>query len=576
MPPPAKKARTDRVVQWEWKNDSGAWVAYDPKDCAVLEAGYQTGRRTLDTSDFTFNKGHGTIYTIDFKAMTQQNTSTSATRAVRRIDPPSDDDDDADRPRKTSSGAGLWEWFNDECKWAPYDPKDCSLLEDAYKGGTKLLTTTDLTFNKGYGSLYIFDFKVMTQVNTDSGTSRKIRRKRSATATKDDSSDDETGFASSFTTTTSSSTAVVTAPSASPASPSPLTPSGSVKKSTTSGPSITLPPPLDAAEIKRQAALGAQSKRSVKSLDYGPVVSKDAHGRHCFDKMLENESRLCGEWAVFYHSYSAAALMYEVQAAVASVLFRFKSAFATLPRILTADYEKIPDAATLLKEFKKMKSKDHDPRFRSVGICGTSALLADDSEAPAKSVFLMGYSVGPLTGVLENLLKRCGVPAKHITDLTKKIVGLAVEHGLDARAHGGAACKSGRSGHMLQIFVKREIVDQFVYPSFPYGVPDPKRDPLSDFLAGKGPIAGQVRIVCHPAVWMRATYVRMFVYSADPTFHSRREAFQDKLTKLLHPILGSDDTRYEAAKGIFNGNLPSWWASSDQSGIAKTVHNAHK
>lgn len=29
---------------------------------------------------------------------------------------------------------------------------------------------------------------------------------------------------------------------------------------------------------------------------------------------------------------------------------------------------------------------------------------ADDSEAPAKSVFLMGYSVGPLKGVLENLL----------------------------------------------------------------------------------------------------------------------------------------------------------------------------
>lgn len=32
-------------------------------------------------------------------------------------------------------------------------------------------------------------------------------------------------------------------------------------------------------------------------------------------------------------------------------------------------------------------------------------LPADDSEAPAKSVFLMGYSVGPLTGVLEKLLE---------------------------------------------------------------------------------------------------------------------------------------------------------------------------
>ena len=59
---------------------------------------------------------------------------------------------------------------------------------------------------------------------------------------------------------------------------------------------------------------------------------------------------MCGEWAVFYHSYSAAALLYEVQAAVAAVLFRFKSSFAVMPRLLLKGFNDIPDAATLLTE----------------------------------------------------------------------------------------------------------------------------------------------------------------------------------------------------------------------------------
>ena len=50
---------------------------------------------------------------------------------------------------------------------------------------------------------------------------------------------------------------------------------------------------------------------------------------------------------------------------------------------------------------------------------------------------------------------------------------------------------------------------------------------------------------------MRANLVRMFVYSADETFHDNREQFQEELTALLEPILGRDDTREAAARGIF-------------------------
>ncbi len=99
----------------------------------------------------------------------------------------------------------------------------------------------------------------------------------------------------------------------------------------------------------KKTLIGAQSLRSNAGAGYGPAVSKDKHGSKCFDRMIENEKRLCGEWAVFYHSYSFAALLYEVQAAVACVLFRFKSSFSSLPRLLTAPFEDIGDAETLMK-----------------------------------------------------------------------------------------------------------------------------------------------------------------------------------------------------------------------------------
>ena len=43
------------------------------------------------------------------------------------------------------------------------------------------------------------------------------------------------------------------------------------------------------------------------------------------------------QWIYSLQRYSFAALIYEVHAAVGSVLFRFRSQYATLPRILVSD-----------------------------------------------------------------------------------------------------------------------------------------------------------------------------------------------------------------------------------------------
>jgi len=530
----AKKGASSGPI-WEWR-DGEEWKPFALEDMEMLEGRYTKSgpKAKFATKDFSFNKGFDTVYEVNFEKMTQVNKASKKSREMRRKDPSS------------STKAALWEWWSDDGDWSPFAAEDQTLLEKAFAAGITPFMTKKLSFNAGFDSLYIFDFDVMTQANSDSGTSRKLQRTPAGgSKTFGHVKGEDDGYADVL--------------------------GGLGEGAATAGSGVGakfdlgLPPALVAAQKK----LGEQSLRKRKR-DYGATVSKDKHGSKCFDDMLKNEKEFCGEWVVFYHSYSCAAILYEVQAAVASVLFRFKAEFAGLPRILGHGFKHIPDAPTMLKEFPKWKDQDHNNAFKAVGLCGTSSLLAPDSEAPATSVFLMGYSVGSLKGVLEKLLGSCGVPKGLVDGLAKDIIDLAAKHGLDTCGiPGGKKCKSGRSGHMLQIFLRRELIDKYVYPAFPFGVPDKKRDlPFSKYLAEKGPTEGQVRITLNPDVFLRATLARLFTFSADPTYHENRPAFIKELVGLLEPILGEEKVRIKAAAGIFGGKPPDWWTPEDQSELA--------
>ncbi|CAJ1399435.1 unnamed protein product [Effrenium voratum] len=533
---PLKKLKKGAAV-WEWK-DGTSWKAYLDEDCQMLDhlfaAAGEKGK--VVTTDFSFNKEFQTKYELNFSKMSQTNLDSKKSRTIRRK---------GEAPAVVKKA--VWEWWSDENEWEPFADVDGQTLEKAYVAGETPFSTKKLSWNEGYDSLYIFDFTVMTQVNCDSKTSRKIQR-TAAGGSKvfghTEGEDDGYAGAFGFLSDKAGDSTVMFAGKFEP----------------------SLPP----AVVAQQKKLGAQSLRKRKK-DYGPIVSKDEHGRKCFDEMLQNEKEFCGEWVAFYHSYSSAALLYEVQAAVASVLFRFKAEFAALPRLLCKPFHHIPTAKRMLEEFPKWKDQDHNQAFRLVGLCGTTGLLAPDSEAPAKSVFLAGYSVGPLKGVLEKLLTSCGVPAGKVKNLAADIIKLAVKSGLDTGGiPGGKKCKSGRSGHMLQIFLRRELCDEYVYPSFAFGVPDKARDkPFSKYMAQDVAIEGQVRITLNPDVFLRATTARMFTFAADPTFHSNRMEFQEELKARLEPILGSVAVRTKAAKGIFGGEPPDWWSPEDQSDMAK-------
>jgi len=328
--------------------------------------------------------------------------------------------------------------------------------------------------------------------------------------------------------------------------------------------------PAEAPEVALQKSYGPQSKRGGASMHPYKVLEGNEHAKKCFAQFEANEARLCGEWAVFYHSYSFAALIYEVHAAVGSVLFRFRSQYGPLPRILVHEFKETPEISFLMKRFNEEfaeNKRDHHPDFRRVGLSVMCSLASTGPEACVAMVFIAGYSCKDLSfrGVLENLLESCYVPRVKVRKLADEIIAMSEKHGLDVSQFGGKACQSGKAGHLMQLFIKRKLVDKLVYAAKPYGPVDDERMPISKWLdSNSSTQVGQARVLAHPKYFMQANCVRMFVASADPTFHRNRQAFQNELIQKLSLILAEPSLRERAATGIYGGTLPSWWTAEDQ------------
>lgn len=341
--------------------------------------------------------------------------------------------------------------------------------------------------------------------------------------------------------------------------------------------------PVHVVDYALQAEYGAQSRRGGATLHTFRVLDGNDHAKGCFNQMLKNESRMAAQWAVFYHSYSFAALIYEVQAAVASVLFRFRSQYSSLPRILVHEFEACPDSKKLISDFCRIYAddkRDHHPDYRRVALSVMCSLASTGPEACTAMVFVAGYSCKDVMfrKVLENLLVSCYVPEKDVMKLADVIISLSEKHGLDVSQFGGKPCASGQAGHLLQIFMKRDIIDKLCYAAAPYGPVDEDRMPLSRWMDSDcSKQVGQARIVAHPEYFMQAKYVRMFVASADPTFHAKRGKFQEELVKYLDSILNKPKMRLKAAAGIYGGpnKLPEWWTAEDQRGHAAATDAPH-
>eukprot|EP01062_Namystynia_karyoxenos_P014827 TRINITY_DN1535_c0_g1_i1.p1 TRINITY_DN1535_c0_g1~~TRINITY_DN1535_c0_g1_i1.p1 ORF type:complete len:643 (+),score=206.51 TRINITY_DN1535_c0_g1_i1:99-2027(+) len=535
----------DQLVPW-FSRCPSEWRRYDVADARVLESLLRQvgGKGKATTKDFSWNKEFGTQYCIDFEKWQQINEETRSARDICRGDP-------ALVVMKPSSA--VWQfWKASASEWKDAGEKDNKLLEAAYLAcPSHVFCSTEMSFNPDVE--YLYDWGTMTQCNCRTGTSVKLRRLDKDAPAGEGAAPPETsegaGYAAAYEAEELGSDL----------------PPASAPKAPTFVPTLT----KDVYDV--QMKLGPQSRRGDQKAGYGVAVTKDPHARKCFDQFLETERKFAGTHVVFYHSYSDAALLYEVQAALGRVLFRFKSDYGALPRLLRRPFGKIPTAGRMLEEFPKWGAeRDHHQDFRMVGLCGVESLLAGDNEMTPGQFFLQGYSVmkGAYKGLLGKLFADCGVPKGEIKDIVARTLALAREYNLDTQPFGGETIKSGRTGHMLQILVRRELCDEYVYPSEPYGVPDESRMPLEAHLRKDVKAQGQVRITCNPDYFLRATCVRMFTASADKKFHEGREEFQKKLVEALQCILGDKEVRRKAAQGVWGDELPDWWDDDSQDDLA--------
>ena len=160
-------------------------------------------------------------------------------------------------------------------------------------------------------------------------------------------------------------------------------------------------------DAKEQRKLGPQSCRGVQ-IDFDAQPG-DAHAKQCFREMIDREAEHCGEFVCFYHSYSYIALMYEVQACVARVLYGLPDDFAPTARLMKRPFFGRPHVKALLNDFHLMDDQDHNPGFREVAISCSVSLLSPSSEAPPTQCFTDGYSQTDLCFNADDVDQRAGL-----------------------------------------------------------------------------------------------------------------------------------------------------------------------
>jgi len=100
---PAKKAVSGEAT-WEYEDDSGSWLAFASDDMEMLEAKMEEVgvKGKFDTTAFSFNAVHQTLYTVNFSTMKQLNTESGKARKIRRS---LGDEDEAPKPAAKKKAA---------------------------------------------------------------------------------------------------------------------------------------------------------------------------------------------------------------------------------------------------------------------------------------------------------------------------------------------------------------------------------------------------------------------------------------------------------------------------------------
>ena len=284
-----------------------------------------------------------------------------------------------------------------------------------------------------------------------------------------------------------------------------------------------------------QAKLGPQSSRKT-TIDVSSMSSSyrlAEHSVRCISTMMDREKEHCGRFAVFYHCYSLAALIYEVNSCIAEVLYGVPDC-PPMPRLLKGPFRHRPHIKTLLSSFTSLSGQDHHPNFRAVAISVSCSLTAPQSEAPPIQTFENGYSCGDLSfqDVLTNIFRKMGATEDVSSSLAINCCKIAAKNHYNVQSFelpGSSSRTSERPGHLLQIFVRRDVVDDIAYGSQPYGVFDPSSNPLSAHLAKDVAPMGQARVFWHPSVFLDPMKSVVYHYAANKEAMLSRRQMRDEM-----------------------------------------------
>ena len=283
-----------------------------------------------------------------------------------------------------------------------------------------------------------------------------------------------------------------------------------------------------------------------------------------FRAMIEREQELFETHICFYHSYNHGALMYELQSCLASILTGNNSSnlLPPLVRLLVEPFLEHPNMAGILEDFQKGKfaGQDHNPTYRALVICGSMSLFGGQTEAPPLTCFNAGYSCGdtpPFRGLMKNLLMKLGGDSQHVEHVMDTIIAIADSHGIPVSAYGGSrvgpqlpGAGARLTGHMLQLFIKREHADCLAYASQPMGVPVNGHESISGYAAKKPFASGQVRIYMDPQVFTDPSMTKTFHYCAHAPLVSEvvasgvktRGSMHQEMRAALSTFIGSKET----------------------------------
>ncbi len=248
---------------------------------------------------------------------------------------------------------------------------------------------------------------------------------------------------------------------------------------------------------------------------------------------------------MFYHSYAEAHILFDIQTAIYEILNPTlePDANRVILRLYEGPFQNLRMAD--IKQELNTRVSNRNIRIRELLISAACSLFPNNDLDEIR-LFPTGYVCGDLD--FYRILKQLFVKyksrinkeenEKEIDELITKILkskyinpSIKPSYLKSKPFLHSFHCTEFGDGQMLQIFIKKSILDEITYISQPLG--SPYSGDETDCAAS----TNQVRILAHPQYFMNPDLVRVYRYAANENIYKNRLEFITFLKELLNRYL---------------------------------------